>query len=82
VGRILRANVCTRVNAILGALFVVVLTVAPVQDALFGVVLVANTAIGVGQELRARRKLARLAVPCLPAAGGGGGDHPGSSVRG
>jgi cation-transporting P-type ATPase E len=40
VGQILGANVLTRFNAILGAMFVVVVVVGPVQDALFGVVLV------------------------------------------
>jgi cation-transporting P-type ATPase E len=62
VGQILRANVFTRFNAILGAMFVVVLAVGPVQDALFGVVLVVNTGFGVLQELRAKRELDRLAI--------------------
>jgi cation-transporting P-type ATPase E len=62
VSQILRANVLTRFNAILGSLFVVVLIVGPLQDALFGIVLAANTAIGVGQELRAKRTLDRLAI--------------------
>jgi cation-transporting ATPase E len=34
VGQILRANVLTRFNAILGAMFVVVVAVGPVQDAI------------------------------------------------
>jgi len=54
--------VLTRFNAILGALFVVVLLIGPPQDALFGVVLVVNTGIGVAQELRAKRALDRLAI--------------------
>jgi len=62
LSQILRANVVTRFNAILGALFVVVLAVGPPQDALFGVVLVVNTAIGVFQEVRAKRALDRLAI--------------------
>jgi cation-transporting P-type ATPase E len=62
VGQILRANVLTRFNAILGVMFVVVLVVGPVQDALFGVVLVVNTGFGVVQELRAKRELDRLAI--------------------
>ena len=52
----------TRFNAILGALFVVILLIGPPQDALFGVVLVVNTAIGVAQDLRAKRALDRLAI--------------------
>ncbi len=62
VGQILRANVLTRFNAILGALFVLVMIVGPPQDALFGVVLAVNVAIGVAQELRAKRALDRLAI--------------------
>jgi hypothetical protein len=62
VGQILRANVLTRFNAILGILFVVVLIVGPPQDALFGVVLAVNTGIGVAQELRAKRALDKLAI--------------------
>jgi cation-transporting ATPase E len=62
IGQILRANVLTRFNAILGALFVLVMIVGPPQDALFGVVLAVNTAIGTAQELRARRALDKLAI--------------------
>ena len=61
-GQILRANVLTRFNAILGVLFVLVMIVGPPQDALFGLVLAVNTAIGVAQELRAKRALDRLAI--------------------
>ncbi len=57
LGQILRANVLTRFNAILGALFVVVVVIGPPQDALFGAVLVVNTGIGVAQELRASGRL-------------------------
>jgi cation-transporting ATPase E len=59
---IVRANVFTRFNAIIGVLFLVVLVVGPVQDGLFGFVIVANTAIGIVQELRAKRTLDSLAV--------------------
>ncbi len=59
---ILRANVLTRFNAILGVLAVVVFVVGPPQDALFVAVLVANTGIGVLQEVRSKRALDRLAV--------------------
>jgi len=62
VGEILRANLLTRFNAILGALLVVILVVGPAQDALFGIVLVTNAAIGILQELRAKATLDRLAV--------------------
>jgi cation-transporting P-type ATPase E len=68
VTQILRANVCTRFNAILGTLFVIVIVVGPPQDALFGVVLVVNTGVGVFQELRAKRALDRLAILTAPRA--------------
>jgi len=57
---IVRANVMTRFNAILAVLLGVIIIVGPVQDGLFGVVLVLNTAIGILQELRARSTLAKL----------------------
>ncbi len=68
--QILRANVLTRFNAILGSLLVVVIFVGPFQDGLFGVVLAVNTVIGVAQELRAKRTLDRLAVLTAPTAHG------------
>ena len=68
VGDIVRANVFTRFNMLLGFLLVVVLFVAPIQDALFGFVLVANAAIGIVQELRAKRALDRLALLSAPRA--------------
>ncbi|HVM67065.1 MAG TPA: HAD-IC family P-type ATPase, partial [Acidimicrobiales bacterium] len=63
---IVRANVCTRFNAILGVLMVVILIVGPFQDGLFAVVLVLNTLIGIAQELRAKRTLDRLALVSAP----------------
>jgi cation-transporting P-type ATPase E len=62
VSEIVRANVLTRFNAIVAALAAVVLVTGHPQDALFGLVIVANTGIGVVQELRAKRTLDRLAV--------------------
>jgi cation-transporting P-type ATPase E len=66
IPQILRANVFTRFNAILGTLFVIVVAVGPPQDALFGVVLVINTGIGVFQEIRAKRLLDQLAILTAP----------------
>src|SRR6266700_5703295 len=66
VAHILRANILTRFNLILGVLLAVILAVGQPQDALFGVVLVANALIGIGQELRAKRTLDRLAVLSAP----------------
>jgi cation-transporting P-type ATPase E len=59
---IVRANVFTRFNAIIGVLFLVILVVGPIQDGLFGFVIVANTAIGIVQEMRAKRTLDSLAL--------------------
>jgi cation-transporting ATPase E len=59
---IVRANVFTRFNAILGSLLAVILVVGPIQDALFGLVLVSNTLIGIVQEVRAKRTLDHLAL--------------------
>ena len=67
LAQIVRANVFTRFNALLGAMFVVILIVGPLQDALFGIVLVFNTLIGIVQEWRAKRTLDRLAVRTAPA---------------
>jgi cation-transporting P-type ATPase E len=66
LGEILRANLITRFNFILGALLVVILAFGQPQDALFGIVLVANALIGIVQELRAKRTLDRLAVLNAP----------------
>jgi cation-transporting ATPase E len=68
VGEILRANLLTRFNALLGGMLLVILIVGPIQDALFGGVLVANALIGIAQELRAKRTLDRLAVLTAPRA--------------
>ncbi|MFP8903551.1 HAD-IC family P-type ATPase [Streptomyces atacamensis] len=59
---IVRANVFTRFNAIIGVLFAIILVVGPIQDGLFGFVILANTLIGIVQELRAKRTLDNLAV--------------------
>ena len=65
---IIRANVFTRFNAILGVLFVVIVSVGHLQDALFGIVLVVNTLIGIIQELRAKWTLDRLSLLSAPKA--------------
>ena len=66
VAEILRANILTRFNFILGVLLAVILVAGQPQDALFGVVLVTNALIGIAQELRAKRTLDRLAVLSAP----------------
>ncbi|MGJ6122254.1 cation-translocating P-type ATPase [Mycolicibacterium sp. Y3] len=62
VSEIVRANVFTRVNAILGVLFAIVLATGSVINGLFGLLIVANSAIGIIQELRAKQTLDRLAI--------------------
>ncbi len=68
VGDILKANIVTRFNIILGTLLAAILAFGQLQDALFGIVLVANALIGIVQELRAKRTLDRLAVLNAPRA--------------
>ncbi|MFG2354350.1 HAD-IC family P-type ATPase [Streptomyces sp. NPDC048521] len=62
LGEIVRANVFTRFNAIIGVLWLIMLFVAPIQDSLFGFVILANTGIGIVQEWRAKQTLDSLAV--------------------
>ena len=66
--QILRANVLTPVNAIMGTLLVLILVAGHPSDALFAGVIVSNSVIGVVQELRARRTLTALAVLSAPKA--------------
>src|SRR5450759_2708649 len=61
-GHIIRGNVFTRFNAILGTLFVVIIIFGSPRDALFGFVLVVNTLIGIVQEVRAKWTLDRLSL--------------------
>ncbi|HEY4868877.1 MAG TPA: HAD-IC family P-type ATPase [Candidatus Dormibacteraeota bacterium] len=68
LGEILRANILTRFNFILGTLLVAILAVGQIQDALFGIVLVSNSLIGIVQEIRAKRTLDQLAVLNAPHA--------------
>lgn len=64
---IVRSNVVTRFNILLGVLLVIVLVVLrEPRDALFGIVLVTNSAIGIFQELRAKRTLDRLELLAAP----------------
>ena len=66
--QIVQANVLTRFNAILGALFVLVMVAGSFADGLFGVVLVVNSGIGITQEILAKRKLDRLALLNAPTS--------------
>lgn len=59
---IIRGNVFTRFNAILGTLFVIIIIFGSPRDALFGMVLAVNTLIGIVQEARAKWTLDRLTL--------------------
>ncbi|MCP2299764.1 cation-transporting ATPase E [Nocardia amikacinitolerans] len=59
---IVRANVFTRINAILGVLFILVLSTGSIIDGMFGLLIVANSAVGIIQEVRAKRTLDQLAI--------------------
>ena len=65
---IIRANVFTRFNAILGAALLAILVIGGLQDATFGIILVVNSGIGIFQEVRAKRTLDQLAVLNAPRA--------------
>jgi cation-transporting P-type ATPase E len=68
LGEIVRANVITPVNGIIGVMFVLIMIAAPGPDALFAGVVISNSTIGIVQELRAKRELDRLAVLSAPKA--------------
>jgi cation-transporting ATPase E len=59
---IVRANIFTRINAILGVLLMIVLATGSVINGLFGLLIVANSVIGMVQEIRAKQTLDKLAI--------------------
>jgi cation-transporting ATPase E len=65
---IVKANVFTRFNGLLGALFVLVLATGSYKDGLFGIALIVNSVMGIAQEVSAKRKLDALAVLHAPTA--------------
>ncbi len=85
VAEIIRANVVTRFNLLLGGLLLIVLFVLrQPRDALFGFVLLINSAIGIIQELRAKRTLDRLELLAAPSVvivrDGRAAEHPVSAI--
>ncbi|HJD48761.1 MAG TPA: HAD-IC family P-type ATPase [Candidatus Corynebacterium intestinavium] len=60
--QIIRANVFTRINAMLGVLCVIVLATGSWINAAFGLLIIANSAVGIIQELRAKRTLENLKI--------------------
>jgi cation-transporting P-type ATPase E len=67
-GSIVRANVLTVFNVILAAFGAITLVFGDWRDALFLGVILANTTIGIAQEVRAKRALDRLALLVAPRA--------------
>jgi cation-transporting P-type ATPase E len=68
VGQIVRANVLAPINLVVGILAALVIAAGSPKDALFGGVIVANSVIGVVQELRAKKVLDSLSVINAPRA--------------
>ena len=66
--QILRANVLTPVNGIMGTLLILILVAGFPGDALFAGVIFSNSFIGIFQELKARKTLTELAVLSAPKA--------------
>jgi cation-transporting ATPase E len=66
--QILRSNVLTMFNGIVGGCFLLLLLLGQWRDALFGFAALSNAVIGVVQEYRAKRLLDRLAVLDAPRA--------------
>ncbi|KAA0107914.1 HAD-IC family P-type ATPase [Mycolicibacterium sp. P1-5] len=62
VAEVVRANVFTRINAILGVLLLIVLSTGSLINGMFGLLIIANSGIGIIQELRAKKTLDKLAI--------------------
>ncbi|HET9547184.1 MAG TPA: HAD-IC family P-type ATPase [Desertimonas sp.] len=62
VREIVRANVFTRINGILGVLLAIVLATGSPIDGMFGLLIIANSGVGIIQEVRAKRTLDQLAI--------------------
>lgn len=63
LGSIIRENTITSFNIVIGSLWALMFIArAPIQDSLFGFVIVFNSAIGIVQEWRAKRTLEKLSL--------------------
>jgi magnesium-transporting ATPase (P-type) len=65
---IVAGNVFTLFNAIIGIFFVLILSLGLFADAIFGLIAIVNSWIGIRQELKAKETLERLAVLIAPRA--------------
>jgi magnesium-transporting ATPase (P-type) len=68
VSSIIAGNVFTLFNAIIGVFFVLILSLGLIADAVFGVIAIVNSYIGIRQELNAKKTLDELAVLVAPRA--------------
>jgi cation-transporting P-type ATPase E len=59
---IIRANIFTRINAILAVLFAIVLATGSLINGLFGLLIIVNSVVGMVQELRAKQTLDKLSI--------------------
>jgi magnesium-transporting ATPase (P-type) len=62
------ANTVTLFNAIIGVFFILILSLGLFADALFGLIAIVNSAIGIRQELKAKETLDQLALLVAPRA--------------
>ncbi len=65
---IVRSNVFTLVNGIALGFLILIIVAGAWADAIFAVIIVINTAIGITQEVLAKRKLDKLALLVAPRA--------------
>jgi len=65
---IVAGNVFTLFNAIIGVFFVLILSLGLFADAVFGLIAIVNSWIGIRQELKAKATLDELAVLVAPRA--------------
>jgi magnesium-transporting ATPase (P-type) len=65
---IVAGNVFTLFNAIIGVFFVLIVSLGLFADAIFGLIAIINSYIGIRQELKAKRTLDELAVVVAPRA--------------
>lgn len=66
---IVAGNVFTLFNLIIGVFFILILSLGLFADAIFGLIAIVNSWIGIRQELRAKETLDRLAILVAPRAG-------------
>jgi cation-transporting P-type ATPase E len=68
VASIVAGNVFTLFNLIIGVFFILVLSLGLFADALFGLIAIVNSYIGIRQEMKAKEVLDQLAILVAPKA--------------